>query len=158
MVVERDPARNSVIEILDRVLDKGIVVDASIRISLAGIEVVAIDARVVVASVETYLRHADTIAFTALASPAPRQLSGADDRSVPAIPEGERRGERRNGDRRGGKDRRWGVGRRVANRRMTDIPVAVERRSVADRRGPARRRASGLDRADRRSMVSRRSS
>lgn len=59
------------VDVLDRVLDKGIVIDAAVRVSIAGIELLGVDARVVVASIETYLRHADTLAYTDLAA-APR--------------------------------------------------------------------------------------
>ena len=46
---------------LDRILDKGIVVDTWARISLVGIEILAIEARVVVASVDTFLHYAEEI-------------------------------------------------------------------------------------------------
>jgi gas vesicle protein GvpA/GvpJ/GvpM family len=61
----------SVAEVLDRVLDKGIVIDAWLRVSVAGITVLDIDARVVVASIETYLQRSEAIAGRAFASPAP---------------------------------------------------------------------------------------
>ena len=51
------------VDVLDRVLDKGIVVDAWMRVALMGIDFVTIEARVVVASFDTYLRHADHIAL-----------------------------------------------------------------------------------------------
>lgn len=60
MPVERTGA--SVAEVLDRVLDKGIVIDAWLRVSLVGIELVTIEARVVVASLETYLDYAPVLA------------------------------------------------------------------------------------------------
>jgi hypothetical protein len=69
-MLDHDSARGSILEVLDRVLDKGIVIDASVRVRLVGIEVVGVDMRVVVASFETYLTHADLIASTGLASPA----------------------------------------------------------------------------------------
>jgi hypothetical protein len=59
------------LDVLDRVLDKGIVIDAAVRISLAGVQLLGVDAGVVVASIKTYLRHADTLAYTDLAA-APR--------------------------------------------------------------------------------------
>lgn len=49
---------SSLAEVLDRVLDKGIVVDIWARVSLVGIELLAIEARVVIASVETWLEYA----------------------------------------------------------------------------------------------------
>jgi predicted ester cyclase len=51
----------SAFEILDRVLDKGIVIDAWVRVTIAGIDLATVDARVVVASLETYLKYADAL-------------------------------------------------------------------------------------------------
>jgi hypothetical protein len=53
MAVERAAAGSSLIDVLDRVLDKGIVIDAYVRVSLVGIDLVSVEARIVVASVET---------------------------------------------------------------------------------------------------------
>lgn len=64
------PASGSIAEVIDRILDKGIVIDAWVRVSLVGIEVISIEARAVVASVETYLKYAEAIGLTATASPA----------------------------------------------------------------------------------------
>lgn len=61
MPVEKVVASSSLVEILDCILDKGIVIDAWVRISLIGIEILTIEARVVVASVETYLKYAEAI-------------------------------------------------------------------------------------------------
>ena len=52
--VERAPSSSSALDVFDRVLDKGIVIDAWMRVSLGGIELVTIEAQVVVASVHTY--------------------------------------------------------------------------------------------------------
>ena len=49
---------SSLAEVVDRILDKGIVIDAWARVSLVGIELLSIEARVVIASVETYLKYA----------------------------------------------------------------------------------------------------
>lgn len=51
----------TLIDVLDRVLDKGIVIDGWARMSVAGIDLVSLDTRVVVASIETYLRYADVL-------------------------------------------------------------------------------------------------
>ena len=64
MAVERAVGGSSLVEVIDRILDKGIVVDAWVRVSLVGIELVTIEARVVIASVDTYLRYADAISGT----------------------------------------------------------------------------------------------
>ena len=58
MNVERRPAASSVIDVLDRVLDKGIVIDAWVRVCLVGIDLLTIEARVTVASFETWLKYA----------------------------------------------------------------------------------------------------
>jgi hypothetical protein len=63
-VVERSPGGSSLIDVLDRVLDKGIVIDAWVRISLVGIDLITVEARVVVASIDTYLRYADALGLT----------------------------------------------------------------------------------------------
>lgn len=68
MAVERAPAGTSLIDVLDRVLDKGIVIDAYVRVSVVGIDLVSVEARIVVASVETYLKYAEAIASTNTAS------------------------------------------------------------------------------------------
>jgi hypothetical protein len=61
MAVERAPGGTSLIDVLDRVLDKGIVIDAWVRISLFGIDLITIEARVVVASIDTYLKYAEAV-------------------------------------------------------------------------------------------------
>jgi len=68
MAVEKAIASSSFVEVIDRILDKGVVVDAWVRVSLVGIELLAIEARVVVASVETYLKYAEAIGLTATAA------------------------------------------------------------------------------------------
>lgn len=59
---------SSLVEVIDRILDKGVVVDAWARVSLVGIELLAIEARVVAASVETWLKYAEAIGLTATAA------------------------------------------------------------------------------------------
>ena len=61
MPVERAPGGSSLIDVLDRILDKGIIIDAWVRISLVGIDLITVEARVVVASIDTYLRYADAL-------------------------------------------------------------------------------------------------
>ncbi|MEM6298745.1 MAG: gas vesicle structural protein GvpA [Bacteroidota bacterium] len=64
MGIEKSMASSSLAEVVDRILDKGIVIDAYARVSLVGIELVAVEARIVVASVETYLKYAEAIGLT----------------------------------------------------------------------------------------------
>lgn len=61
MAVEKAIASSSLVEVVDRILDKGVVVDAWVRVSLVGIELVALEARAVVASVETFLKYAEAV-------------------------------------------------------------------------------------------------
>ena len=61
MAVERVSGGSSLIDVLDRVLDKGIVIDAWVRISLVGIDLITVEARVVVASIETYLKYSEAV-------------------------------------------------------------------------------------------------
>lgn len=68
MAVERSPHQSNLIDVLDRVLDKGIVIDAWIRISLVGVDLLTIESRVVIASIETYLLHANNLAAMNLGS------------------------------------------------------------------------------------------
>jgi hypothetical protein len=59
---------SSLAEVVDRILDKGIVIDAWAKLSLVGIELLSLEARVVVASVETYLKYAEAIGLTSTAA------------------------------------------------------------------------------------------
>jgi gas vesicle structural protein len=59
--ITRAPRPSGLADVLDVVLDKGIVIDAYIRVSLVGIELLTIDARIVIASVDTYLRFAEAV-------------------------------------------------------------------------------------------------
>src|SRR5712692_2094547 len=61
MALERVSGGSSLIDVLDRVLDKGIVIDAWVRVSLVGIDLITVDARVVVASIATYRQHWETV-------------------------------------------------------------------------------------------------
>jgi len=53
------PAPSGLADVIEIILDKGIVIDAYVRVSLVGIEILTIDARIVIASVDTYLRFAE---------------------------------------------------------------------------------------------------
>jgi hypothetical protein len=68
MAIEKMNASSSLAEVIDRILDKGIVIDAWVRVSLVGIELLAIEARVVVAGVDTYLKYAEAVGLTASAN------------------------------------------------------------------------------------------
>ena len=68
MAVERAAGGSSLIDVLDRVLDKGIVIDAWVRVSLVGIDLITVEARVVVASIDTYLKYTEAVATATTAS------------------------------------------------------------------------------------------
>jgi hypothetical protein len=78
MAVERSPSGSSLIDVLDRVLDKGIVIDAWVRVSLVGIDLVTVEARIVVASIDTYLKYSEAVGLTAPGS-RPRELGAGSD-------------------------------------------------------------------------------
>ena len=64
MAMEKAIGSSSLVEVIDRILDKGVVLDAWVRVSLVGIELLAIEARVVLAGVETFLKYAEAIGLT----------------------------------------------------------------------------------------------
>jgi gas vesicle structural protein len=68
MPVERTTGGSSLIDVLDRVLDKGIVIDAWVRVSLVGIDLITVEARIVVASIDTYIRYSEAVGQVAPAS------------------------------------------------------------------------------------------
>ncbi len=72
MPVERTVGGTSLIDVLDRVLDKGIVIDAWVRVSLVGIDLITVEARVVVASIDTYLKYSEAVGqVSPVSKPAP---------------------------------------------------------------------------------------
>lgn len=84
MIVERAPGGSSLIDVLDRVLDKGIVIDAWVRVSLVGIDLLTVGSRIVVASIDTHLEHSAAVGTAPaslrsikVASPAPLADRGA---------------------------------------------------------------------------------
>src|SRR5437867_4397625 len=81
MALERPAPTASMIDVLDRVLDKGIVIDWWARMSLAGINLMAFEAKMLVASIETYLDHpgggAGVIGEPVYSSPEPVRIAPA---------------------------------------------------------------------------------
>jgi hypothetical protein len=55
------PSPSGLADVLELILDKGLVIDAYVRVSVIGIELLTIDARIVIASVDTYLRYAEAV-------------------------------------------------------------------------------------------------
>ncbi|MFD0561016.1 gas vesicle protein GvpJ [Kitasatospora saccharophila] len=78
------PSSSGLVDVVDLILDKGLVIDIYIRVSLVGIELLTIDARIVVASVDTYLRFAEAV----------NRLDLADDKSqgLPELVQGMQEG------------------------------------------------------------------
>ena len=99
MPVERAPGGTSLIDVLDRVLDKGIVIDAWVRVSLVGIDLITVEARVVVASIDTYLRYAEAMGITQpIARPGAGELGPGEGIVVPGESVPETRTTRRRGE------------------------------------------------------------
>src|SRR5690348_10133414 len=59
--LQRAPSPSGLADVIDLILDKGLVIDAYVRVAVIGIELITIDARIVIASVDTYLRFAETV-------------------------------------------------------------------------------------------------
>src|SRR5919202_5897807 len=59
--LQRAPSPSGLADVLDLILDKGLVIDAYVRVAVIGIELITIDARIVIASVDTYLRFAEAV-------------------------------------------------------------------------------------------------
>jgi hypothetical protein len=79
MPVERAAGGTSLIDVLDRVLDKGIVIDAWVRVSLVGIDLITVEARVVVASIDTYLKYSEAVSLVAPVSRPAAELPSHED-------------------------------------------------------------------------------
>src|SRR4029450_8174772 len=83
MPVERTSGGTSLIDVLDRVLAKGIVIDAWVRVSLVGIDLITVEARVVVASIDTYLKYSEAVgSVPPVSNPA---LASGDGRASEAV-------------------------------------------------------------------------
>lgn len=74
------PSSSGLADVIDTILDKGLVIDAYVRVSLVGIELLTIDARIVVASVDTYLRFAEAVNRL--------DISGTEQKGLPDLVEG----------------------------------------------------------------------
>jgi gas vesicle structural protein len=72
--LQRSPGPSGLAEVLDLILDKGLVIDVFVRVALVGIELITIDARIVIASVDTYLRFAEAVNRLDLQAQGPDSL------------------------------------------------------------------------------------
>lgn len=59
--LQRAPSPSGLADVIDLILDKGLVIDAYVRVAVIGIELITIDARIVIASIDTYLRFAEAV-------------------------------------------------------------------------------------------------
>jgi len=82
MKLERESGGATLVDVLDRILDKGVVIDAWVRVSVAGLELVTVEARIVIASIETYLQHSTALGASPHAS-APAPFAPASLRPIP---------------------------------------------------------------------------
>jgi len=76
-MVEKSVPSATLVEIVDRILDKGLVVDAWAKVSLVGIEILTIELRAVVASVETWIKYAEAVGLTVAAPTAAAPAAAA---------------------------------------------------------------------------------
>src|SRR5215212_3468180 len=88
--LQRAPSPSGLADVVELILDKGLVIDAYVRISVIGIELITIDARIVIASVDTYLRFAEAVnrldlTETELAGLPELQEKGAEQKTEGAI-------------------------------------------------------------------------
>ncbi len=82
------PAPSSLADVINTILDKGLVIDVYVRVSLLGIEVVTVDARVVIASVDTYLRFAEAVSRLDLTETQTHGLTGLVEETTAGIAKG----------------------------------------------------------------------
>ncbi|MFF8828278.1 gas vesicle structural protein GvpA [Streptomyces sp. NPDC015131] len=139
---------SSLYDVLELILDRGLVIDVFVRVSLVGIEILKIDARVVVASVDTYLRFAEACNRLDLESgrKAPTQLPEL----VGEMTEGGARGKSK-GALSGAVEAvsdAFGKGRDDADEEEEEEPEPVRERERSRPRRPSRRRESRDDRED----------
>jgi hypothetical protein len=86
--LQRAPSPSGLAEVLDVILDKGLVIDAYVRVSVIGIELLTIDARIVIASVDTYLRFAEAVNRLDLAQTELGGLPELQERAAESVVEG----------------------------------------------------------------------
>src|SRR3954452_5558752 len=83
--LQRAPRPSGLADVLDLILDKGLVIDAFVRISAVGIELVTIDARIVIASVDTCLRFAEAVNRLDLTQTEARGLPEVEEKAAEAV-------------------------------------------------------------------------
>jgi gas vesicle structural protein len=108
--LQRAPSPSGLADVLDLILDKGLVIDAYVRVAVIGIELITIDARIVIASIDTYLRFAEAVnrldlTQTEAAGLAELRGGGSEEKAKGAV-EGAKDAVRGNGKRSSEKSRR----------------------------------------------------
>ena len=86
------PSPSGLADVLDLILDKGLVIDLYVRVSLVGIELLTIDARIVVASVDTYLRFAEAVNRLEISETQPKGLPDMVQDMTTGVAEGKTKG------------------------------------------------------------------
>lgn len=86
--LQRAPSPSGLADVVDLILDKGLVIDAYVRIAVVGIELITIDARIVIASVDTYLRFAEAVNRLDLAQTGPVGLPDLQEKGAEKMTEG----------------------------------------------------------------------
>jgi hypothetical protein len=135
--LSRAPRPSSLADVLDLILDKGLVIDAYVRVSVVGIEILTIDARIVIASVDTYLHFAEAVNRLDLRQDGSKGitslLSGDDDDSDQD--NGNGNGSRSRASRQPSRALRQGNGRSSKQQDDDDEPGLVRRLADRGRRG-----------------------
>src|SRR5947209_10685241 len=86
--LQRAPRPSGLADVVDLILDKGLVIDAYVRIAVVGIELITIDARIVIASVDTYLRFAEAVNRLDLSQNGPVGLPEMQEKGAETMTEG----------------------------------------------------------------------
>jgi hypothetical protein len=86
--LQRAPSPSGLADVVDLILDKGLVIDAFVRVAVIGIELITIDARIVIASVDTYLRFAEAVNRLDLAQTGPSGLGDLEEEAAERETEG----------------------------------------------------------------------
>jgi len=86
--LQRAPRPSGLADVVDLILDKGLVIDAYVRVAVVGIELITIDARIVIASVDTYLRFAEAVNRLDLSQTGPAGLSELQEKGAEKKTEG----------------------------------------------------------------------
>ena len=97
--LQRAPSPSGLADVVDLILDKGLVIDAYVRIAVIGIELITIDARIVIASVDTYLRFAEAVNRLDLTQTELAGLPELQEKGAEKMTEGRDRGRRGRGRR-----------------------------------------------------------